>query len=132
MRKLQIVAAALAVLVLASGCTVVSRAPGPILSLASKDATATLTWIDDQIAAGNLSETDAALAKACPGAVLALNELREKLAAVEAPDGFKGLIYFGTVKKYGDGQRDLVVRGVTEVAASCLPLVSYRRLLGLF
>ena len=130
--KMKIIAA-LAVLFLSTGCaTIAGKVAEPVLNLAAEDATATLEWIDTQVAEGNLSMTDAVLAKACPDAVIALDELRKGLAAVETTDGFKGLIYFGTIKSYGGGQRELVVRGVTDVAARCLPLVSYKRLLGLF
>ncbi len=130
MRNLYIIGTLLASLFIASGCSAIaSKVAEPVLSLASEDATATLAWIDGQVEAGNLSETDATLAKACPEAVLALNELRAVIANAEAPDGFKGLIYLGTVKKYGGGERDLVVRSITQTAASCLPLVSYDRLL---
>ncbi len=129
MKKLQIVAAALAILFLASGCTAVaSKVAEPILNLAVEDATATLAWIDEQVEAGNLSETDAVLAKECPLDVLALDKLRTGIAEAEEPDGFRGLIYFGTLKRYGGSERDVVVRGITQTAASCLPLLSHDRL----
>ena len=130
MRILPIVAllAALAT----GGCAVVSKATAPVLGLATEDAQATIAWIDEQVAAGTLTAQDAELAKACPEAVLALSALREGIAEAETPDGFKGLIYFGTIKKYGGSERDEVVRAVTQTAASCIPLVPYTKLRNLF
>ncbi len=123
----------LTILFLASGCaTVVGKVSDPILNLAGEDAAATLVWIDEQVLAGNITPEQEVLAKLCPQSVLELNALRVGMEASGEPDGFRGLIYFGTLKKYGGGGRDVVIRSVTAVAANCLPLVPYERLRILF
>ncbi len=131
MKMLAIIGVVLSALII-GGCTTVAKVAEPVLGLAVEDAQATVTWIDTQVAAGKLSASDAVLAKACPEAVLALNALRASMEEAETPDGFKGLIYFGTIKRYGGTERDLIVRGVTETASTCLPLLPYTKLMDLF
>ena len=114
------------------GQTVAHKVAEPVLGLAVEDAVSTLMWIESQVADSQISAIDAELAMACPKAVLSLHTLRMSMEEAEAPDGFKGLIYFGTIKKYGGTERDMVVRGVTETAATCLPLLPYTKLRDLF
>lgn len=132
LRSFSIVGALLATLFLSSGCATVAKITEPVMGLAVEDAKATLVWIDEQVAAGNLSPEQAEMAKACPEAVIALNVLREGMAEGETPDGFKGLIYFGTIKKYGGTERDALVRHITDIAATCSPLLPHTKLMEIF
>ena len=131
MKTFAIISVLLAALAI-GGCTTVAKVAEPVLGLAVEDAQSTVTWIDAQVFEGRLSAVDAELALACPEAVLSLHALRMSMEEAETPDGFKGLIYFGTIKKYGGTERDMLVLGVTETAATCLPLLPYTKLRDLF
>ncbi len=96
----------------------------PILGLGAKDAETTLTWIDLQEMAGTISPEDAVIAKQCPDAVIALNNLRESLKPLpDASESFRGVIYYGTRSRFGQGPEDLVKQHLTDVVNSCVHLV---------
>ena len=130
LKYIPIIAVALLML---GGCTVAevvtspitSRVAGviakPIFGLAVKDARTTLTWIEREVAAGRLAERLAPLAQQCPNAVIALDEMRAKLAGegVEELEGFKGLIYFGTIGRFGQSPQDDLAMRFEELASSC-------------
>ncbi len=126
--------------IFASGCTavgvigtVVDVAAGPVLGFAAKDAKTTLQWVEREEAAGRLTEVSATSAKLCPLSVLALDDLRAKLkVSLEDPEGTKGLIYYGTVKKYGRGTSEDVSLQLQQLAIHCVRLVPSSRLLSLF
>lgn len=106
----------------------------PILGLAVKDARTTMAWVEREAAAGRLSEANVALATQCPSAVLALDALREQLAGenVEELEGFKGLIYFGTLERFGQSPQEDVALGIEELAGSCIRLIPAEKLINIF
>ena len=106
----------------------------PILGLAVKDARTTLAWIEREMAAGRILLSDVVLARRCPDAVLALEEMRAQLTGegVEELEGFKGLIYFGTVGRFGQSpQNDLALR-FAELSNSCIRLIPAEKLIRVF
>lgn len=103
-----------------------------VFGLATEDAKTTLTWVDAQVAAGGLSPTDAALAKACPTAVLEVAALREKmLNPPPAPVGFKGILFNATVLRFGSrNAAPEVKRAALAVFAACADLAPDQLILG--
>ena len=135
-RSLALVAA----FVLVAGCTpisaienVVSVVAKPVLGLAVKDARTTLTWIEGEEKAGRLSPVDVDLAKRCPEAVVALDTLRTRMVeGTVVPDSFKGLIYFGTKNRFGQGVQAEASRYLSQLAQDCLPLIPAEKLIKVF
>lgn len=123
---------------LVGGCTtVVSTVAGvvakPVLGLAVKDARTTLSWVDREVEAGRLASTDAEAAKQCPLSVIALDELRSRMAAgATTEEGFKGLIYYGTLNRYGGGVQAEASRYLSDLAKACLPLIPAEKLIRVF
>ena len=121
-----------------SGCTtVVSTVAGvvakPIFGLAVKDARTTLSWVNREVESGRLASIDAEAAKQCPLSVIALDELRSRMAAgATTEEGFKGLIYYGTLNRYGKGVQDEASRYLSDLASSCLPLIPAEKLMKVF
>ena len=130
-----------------SGCTtVVSTIAGvvakPIFGLAVKDARTTLSWVNREVESGRLASIDAEAAKQCPLSVIALDELRSRMAAgarqneiedrATAEEGFKGLIYYGTLNRYGKGVQDEASRYLSDLASSCLLLIPAEKLMKVF
>ena len=124
-----------------AGCTplqVVGKAASivakPVLGLAVKDAETTLQWVENELQGGRLSPVDAEAAKKCPLSVIALSELRSRMAAgVSTEDGFKGLIYYGTKSRYGEGGVQAEAsRHLSDLAAACLPLIPAEKLIRVF
>jgi len=115
------------------GCAgnIVGAVAKPVLGLAVKDAQTTKRWIQDELAAGRLSLADATLARGCPDAVLALDALRaqfEGIADTTGAEGFKGLIYLGTLNRYGQSSKEQATLLLQDLIASCAPLVPADRL----
>ena len=121
-----------------SGCTtVVSTIAGvvakPIFGLAVKDARTTLSWVNREVESGRLASIDAEAAKQCPLSVIALDELRSRMAAGSTTEeGFKGLIYYGTLNRYGKGVQAEAGRYLSDLASSCLPLIPAEKLMKVF
>lgn len=126
--------------VLVSGCAVGEKVvvkvatviAKPVFGLAVKDAKTTLMWVDAQEKSGTLAPVSVAAAKQCPNAVLALDELRTRMGKESKPDGFKGLIYYGTVNRFGPSAQDEASRHLQQLARECLPLVPFEDLIKLF
>ena len=122
------------------GCsvtTVVSKVAGvvakPVLGLAVKDAKTTLAWIDREVKADRMLPIVGEDAKKCPLSVIALDELRNRMAAgATAEEGFKGLIYYGTLNRYGKGVQTEASRHLSNLASSCLPLIPAEKLMKVF
>jgi len=120
------------------GCaTVVEKAVSlvakPVLGLAVKDAQTTLAWVEREEQAGRLSPVDVDLAKRCPEAVVALDALRARMSEGTAGvEGFKGLIYYGTKNRYGQGVQAEASRYLKQLAQDCLPLIPAEKLIKVF
>ena len=113
--------------------TVVGVVAKPILGLAVKDAETTLAWVDREVEAGRLAPVDVDLAKRCPEAVIALDALRARMSEGPAGvDGFKGMIFYGTKSRFGQGVQVEAGRYLEEIAKACLPLVPAEKLMGVF
>lgn len=169
---LRLIALALTTLLAASGCATVSGSPdaGPLASIADslgkladnrlltavgQDAADTLAWVEEQKAAGKLSDLAAFRAAQCPTAImLATADLKakiaqlqamlkaedEKLTAFGALDG-PHLILFLTKLRYGPAgapgsdpkamiasiKHDVAER-VTAVADSCRAILPIREM----
>lgn len=105
----------------------------PVLGLAVKDAKTTEAWIDIEVAAGRLSAVDAEAAKRCPRSVIALDALRSRMSeGAGKVDGFRGLIYYGTLNRYGQGVQAEASRHLKDLAQACLPLIPAEKLMGVF
>ena len=130
--------AAITLTLLMSGCTTVvstvaSVVAKPVLGLAVKDAKTTLSWVDREVEAGRLSSTDAKAAKQCPLSVIALDELRNRMVAgATTEEGFKGLIYYGTLNRYSQGVQAEASRHLSNLASACLPLIPAEKLIRVF
>lgn len=74
----------------------------PITEFAVADSQTTIKWVDEAVAAGKITAAQATEAKACPLAVIAINDLYTNLTKPSDPQSgeTKGLIYFATVNKY--------------------------------
>ncbi len=127
-----------------SGCGVAGSIPlkvvevvtKPVFGLMVKDAYTTLDWLKVAVANGTIAPVNVALAKRCPEAVLALDALRKQLTADAAADnkaeGFRGVIYFGTIRKYGGGIQGVQTefsKHLSTLAESCMKLIPAGRLL---
>lgn len=105
----------------------------PILGLAVKDARTTIAWIDREQKAGRLAPADVGQAKKCPEAVLALDALRRRVTEATTKEaGFKGLIYYGTLNRYGRGVQAEATVNLKELAEGCLPLIPAEKLITVF
>ncbi len=128
----------LPILLVLGGCVgiaekVASTAAKPILGLAIKDARTTMAWIDREEKAGRLTPADVAQAKKCPEAVLALDALRNRVTEATAKQkGFKGLIYYGTLNRYGRGVQAEATVNLKQLAEGCLPLIPAEKLIRVF
>ena len=128
----------LAFVVFTSGCaTIGSKVAAvvakPVLGLAVKDAKTTLAWVERETEAGRIAPIDAEAAKKCPLSVIALDELRNRMAAGATTDeGFKGLIYYGTLNRYGKGVQAEASKYLEQLASSCLPLIPAEKLMKVF
>ena len=112
---------------------VVSVVAKPILGLAVKDAQTTLAWVDREEKAGRLSPVDVELAKKCPESVVALDALRTRMAkGTVTAEGFRGLIYYGTLNRYGQGVQAEASRHLKDLAQACLPLIPAEKLIKVF
>lgn len=142
MKMIYLSMAIITLALLVGGCTqiattVVAKVAGvvakPVLGLAVKDAKTTLQWVESELQAGRLAPTDAEAAKRCPLSVLALDELRSRMAAgASTEEGFKGLIYYGTKNRYGSGVQNEASQYLSELASSCLPLIPAEKLIRVF
>ena len=120
-----------------SGTTIVGKVASvvakPILGLAVKDAKTTLAWVDREVAAERILPVQAEAAKRCPEAVIALDALRARMSEGTAGvEGFRGLIYYGTLNRYGQGVQAEAGRHLKDLAQSCLPLIPAEKLMGVF
>lgn len=136
LERLQTFLCALLLGLLLVGCETVSdnvvakATGGVVLDLAVKDAETTLLWVQSEEDAGRLVPADAILARQCPNAVIALDALRAAVtASLDNSDGFKGLIYFGTLKKFSMGTQNDLVAKLQEVVTACAGLIPLDRLL---
>jgi len=95
----------------------------PIAGFAAADARTALAWIEAEEKAGRLSAEKATQARACPTAVVALDNA--KLAAMAEPsvEGTKGLIFHGTVRKYGPDHEAEMQKSVTMILTACRDLI---------
>jgi hypothetical protein len=122
------------------GCTIptiidktVSVVAKPVLGLAVKDAQTTLAWVEREEKAGRLLPVVADAAKKCPEAVIALDALRTRMSEGAAGvEGFRGLIYYGTLNRYGQGVQAEAGRHLEQLAQDCLPLIPAEKLMGVF
>ena len=132
--------ALLAALFLLPACTgigviekVASVVAKPILGLAVKDAKTTLAMIEREEKAGRWPPVDVELAKKCPQAVIALDALRTRMSeGTAAVDGFRGVIFYGTLNRYGRGVQAEAGRYLQDVATACLPLIPAGKLMKIF
>ncbi len=121
------------IVLIASGCvaSAIEKIPGkivkvvtkPILGFAAADSKTTLAWIDQQVTDGKLTVEQAIGAKKCPDAVIALDALRKTLLEPTEVEGKKGLIYFGTIKKYGGDPTATVRDHLNVIVAYCIGLL---------
>lgn len=120
------------------GCTtIVGTVAGvvskPILGLAVKDAKTTLLWIDHELKAERMLPIVAEAAKQYPLSVIALNNLRDRMAAgATAEEGFKGWIYYSTLTRYGRGVQAEASKYLERLAKACLPLIPAKKLIKVF
>lgn len=123
------------------GCTAATVVGGkiaavavkPIFGLAVKDAETTLAWVDRELEAGRLPAVDEEFARRCPEAVLALDALRARLeGAEEDVEGFKGLIYFGTLNRFGRSPQEEAATHFQRLAGACFPLIPAEKLIRIF
>ena len=122
---------------LVAGCSVpakiVSIVAKPVMNLAVEDAHTTLAWVDRQEEAGAISAEEAAEARMCPGSVVALDLLRTVLAGRTGEENrFRGVIYYGTVNRYGRGPQAMVSERLRQLAQDCVPLVPVDKLIKMF
>ncbi|KKK77932.1 hypothetical protein LCGC14_2848650 [marine sediment metagenome] len=130
----------LGLIVLLGACTpigiaekVVSVVAKPVLGLAVKDAKTTLAWVDREVKAERILPVQAEAAKRCPEADIALDALRARMSEGTAGvEGFRGLIYYGTLNRYGQGVQAEASRHLEQLARSCLPLIPAEKLMGVF
>ena len=117
--------------VLADGKAAVGKAiVKPVMGFAIDDAHTTLTWIDEQVRVNRLSAMDAQQARRCPRAVLSVAELRELFETGAAVEGRKGLIYLGTVSRFGGPTVERELRAkLAELVSACGELVPADRFL---
>lgn len=105
----------------------------PIFGLAVKDAKTTLAWIEREMEAKRLSPADVEAAKRCPEAVIVLDALRARMTEGTAKvEGFRGLIYYGTQNRYGQGVQAEASRHLKQLAQDCLPLIPAEKLIKVF
>ena len=105
----------------------------PVLGLAVKDAKTTLAMIEREEKAGRWPPVDVELAKKCPQAVIALDALRTRMSEGDSKvDGFRGLIYYGTLNRFGQGVQAEAGRYLEDVAQACLPLIPAEKLMKIF
>lgn len=124
-------------LVLVGGCAagsapqrIVAMITKPILGFAAEDAKTTLDWIDQQVKDGKLSMSDAQVARQCPESVLALAAYRDQAEAQKDVAGKKGLIYSGTLLRYGGMAEHRQIRAkFKDLMATCSELVPTEKLL---
>lgn len=113
--------------------TVASVVAKPILGLAVKDAKTTLAWVDREVEAKRILPVQAEAARRCPEAVIALDALRTRMSEGTADvKGFRGLIYYGTLNRYGQGVQAEAGRHLEQLAQSCLPLIPAEKLIKIF
>ena len=132
--------ALLGLIVLLGGCSgigvvekVTSVVAKPILGLAVKDAKTTLAWVEREEKAGRLAPVDVDLAKRCPEAVVALDALRQRMSEGTARvEGFRGVIYYGTLNRYGKGVQAEASRYLKQLAQDCMPLIPAEKLMKVF
>lgn len=117
--------------VLADGKAAVGKAiVKPVMGFAIEDAQTTIAWINEQVRVNRLSAVDAEQARRCPRAVLSVAELRELFETGAAVEGRKGLIYLGTVSRFGGPTMERELRGkLAELIAACGELVPADRFL---
>jgi len=113
--------------------TVASVVAKPVLGLAVKDAKTTLRWVESELQAGRLAPVDAEAAKKCPLSVIALDDLRSRMAAgASQEEGFRGLIYYGTLNQFSKGPQAEASRHLSDLASACLPLIPAEKLIRVF
>ena len=113
--------------------TVITTAAKPILGFAVKDAKTTLVWVEREESAGRLSSVDAISARRCPKSVIALDALRAQVQEETAETkGTKGLIYYGTLARFGKGVQAEASRELAQLAESCVSLIPAEKLFKLF
>ena len=101
----------------------------PIKDFAMEDAKTTIKWIDLKEKSKDLMPAQAQEAKICPESVLSLDKLVSgQVKAGDEVEGAKGLIFYGTVQKYGAGAsgkkfEDQVKEQALKVVAECGKLV---------
>ncbi len=121
-----------------SGSTVIGKVASvvakPVLGLAVKDAQTTLAWVEREVEAGRMPPEIAGLAKRCPESVIAIDDLRKRLAeGTEKVDGFRGLIYYGTLNRYSrDGVQGEASANFKQFADACMPLIPAEKLIKVF
>ena len=113
--------------------TVGSIVARPILGLAVKDAETTLAWVDREVEAERILPAQAEAARRCPEAVIALDALRARMREGDSNvKGFRGLIYYGTLNRYGQGVQAEAGEYLKRLAQDCLPLIPAEKLMGVF
>lgn len=128
------------VVLLLGGCSaatsvvgkVAATAAAPVFGLAVRDAETTLLWVERELEAGRLSDSMAVAARKCPEAVITLDEMRAELGEVdESEDGFKGLIYYGTVGRFGQDLKTEATVQLQNLLGSCMVLIPAEKMLKL-
>ena len=115
------------------GSKVASVVAKPVFGLAIDDAGTTLEWIKNEVASGRLTAEQAEEAKRCPLSVIAIGELRDRMAAgATTEEGFKGLIYYGTKNRFGQGVQAEASTHLSALAKACFPLIPAENLLKFF
>ena len=103
----------------------------PITDFAVADSQTTLKWVDEAVATGKLTAAQAAEAKACPLAVIAINDLYTNLTKPSDPQSgeTKGLIYFATLNKYSSpgGVQEAGKKLALDLVSKCGQLIPANR-----
>ncbi len=108
-------------------------AVAPVFGLVGSDAKAANAWVDAQVTAGRLSETEAAEARLCPNAVLALSEIRADVTDDgKDVDGFKGVIYHAVKARFGRSRQIDIVGHIQTLAIRCGELLPVEKLVRFF
>lgn len=95
----------------------------PVAGFAVADATTALAWINQEEKAGRLSPDKATQARVCPDAVVQLDTAKQAATQEPTIEGKKGLIFLGTVRKYGPDHDAEIQQSLSTILSACRDLV---------
>ncbi len=105
----------------------------PVFGLVDRDAKTANAWINVEVAAGRLSEAEAAEARLCPDAVLALSAIREEVTnGSKDVEGFKGVIYHAIKARFGQSLQVEIAQHIQTIAGRCAELLPVEKLVQFF